>query len=57
MTGQNVIFLMISNPVRTEGYFYHSHNKLKDSFTTAKYSSLDSPIVNRAYVMDIANEY
>jgi len=57
MTGENVIFLMIGNPIRTEWYFYNSHNKLKDSFETAVFSSLESPIVNNDYINDIANEY
>lgn len=57
MTWWNVIFLMIGNPIRTEWYFYNSHNKLKDSFATATFSSLDSPLVNRDYINDIENEY
>lgn len=57
MTSSNAILLMISNPKRLEGYFFDSHNRLRDNFQTFAFSWLDSPNVDRKYVEEQLQEY
>lgn len=57
LTNPLVVFIMISNPTRLEGYFYRSHTKLKEQFKTLHFSSVDSPIVDQAFTDDIVAEY
>lgn len=56
MTWPFWILLMISNPTRTEGYFYRSHHSLKEQFHCKHFSSNDSPIVS-SITEDIISEY
>jgi phage terminase large subunit len=48
---------MAGNPTRTSGYFYDSHHKMRSTFTTLHWSSVDSPLVSRKYVEDMAKKY
>lgn len=58
MTGKNlVIFIMISNPTRTEGYFYRSHHELQHTFQCLTLNGEESPIVDTAFINDIIDEY
>ena len=57
LTNKNVLFIMISNPTRISGYFYRSHNVLKDSFKTFAFSCVESPIVDYGFVEEIIKEY
>lgn len=57
MTGENNIFIMISNPTRVQGYFYESHTTDSHRFQNLHFSSLDSPIVNWQFVRDIAEKH
>ena len=57
MTSSNAILLMISNPKRLEGYFFDSHNRLRDNFQTYAFSWLDSPNVDKKYVEEQLQEY
>ena len=57
LTGENVLVLMISNPTRNEGYFFDSHNLDKDAWQTLAFSSIDSPVVDSAYVDRIIGKY
>lgn len=55
-TGPLWLQLLISNPTRLNGYFYQSHTS-DDDFVRLAFSSLDSPIVDRAFVERIQNKY
>lgn len=57
LTNTNILFIMISNPTRLAGYFFKSHNNLKEDFQTYTFSSIDSPIVDYWFVNDIKKEY
>lgn len=55
-TNDDYIFLTISNPNRTEGYFYDQHREGK-SVQQLKFSSLDSPNVSMNLVNKIIEDY
>ncbi len=57
LTNKNILVVMISNPTRSLGYFYDSHHKFKQDFQCLQFSSLDSPIVDEAYVDKIRTTY
>jgi len=57
MSGHNATTLLISNPVRTAGLFFDTHNKLKDMWVTAHVSHEDSLRVTDDFVEDIARRY
>jgi hypothetical protein len=57
LTSKNVLVLLISNPTRTDGYFYETHHKDKDAWQLLNFSSLDSPIVDIEYVQRIIQKY
>lgn len=50
LTSPHLLFVMISNPTRTTGYFYDSHHKDSKAWQTLTFANIDSPIVNQAYV-------
>lgn len=50
LTEPNILVIMISNPTRTQGYFYDSHHKDSKNWQTLHFSSLDSPLVDYQYV-------
>ncbi len=50
LTSPHLLFVMISNPTRTTGYFYDSHHKDSQAWQTLTFANIDSPIVNQAYV-------
>ncbi len=49
--------VMTSNPTRTEGYFYRSHNEERRYWTTLHFSSLESPLVAEDYVEKMKARY
>lgn len=57
MSGHNVTTLLLGNPVRSTGYFYDTHNKLRDSWKTYRVSCLTSPRVRQAWVEEMALKY
>lgn len=57
LTGDNYIFVMISNPTRLLGYFYESHNSDKENWQTFHFNSEQSPIVNERYVQRIIDKH
>lgn len=56
-TSGNILVLLISNPTRTNGYFYDTHHKLKKHWQNLRFSSIDSPIVDRDYEAKIAERH
>lgn len=56
LTNPHVLFIMISNPTRLDGYFYRSHTKYADQFKCLWFNSEESPIVDQAFVDNIIQE-
>ena len=57
LTNPTVLFIMISNPTRLEGYFYDSHHRLKHMRKTLQFNSEESPIVDERFVAGIIEEH
>jgi len=59
LTSPHLIMIMITNPTRTSGYFYDSHNKDKDSWQTFVFSNLDAPaeVANPSYADRVRKKY
>jgi len=49
--------LMTSNPTRLQGFFWKSHHRNRNHWTRFQFSSEDSPLVDKAYVEEIREEY
>ena len=50
LTGKGILLIMFSNPTRTSGYFYESHNIDRGDWQNFRFSSENSPIVEKDYV-------
>jgi len=50
LTSSDILVLMISNPTRLIGYFYEAFHKDKKNWQTLTFSSIESPVVDNAYV-------
>jgi phage terminase large subunit len=57
MSGHSACTLLLSNPVRSSGFFYDTHHKLREHWFTMRVSAADSPRVSDAFVADIARRY
>ena len=57
MSGHNAVTLLLGNPVRSSGFFYDTHTRLADEWTTFQVSCLDSPRVSDEYVKEMAMRY
>jgi hypothetical protein len=57
MSGHHCQTLLLSNPVRTSGFFYDTHHKLKDMWLTIHISHEDSARVTDDFVEDMARRY
>jgi phage terminase large subunit len=57
MSGHSAVTILLGNPVRSSGYFYDTHNRLKDEWWTLRVSCLDSPRVSKEYVAEMATRY
>lgn len=57
MSGINCTTLLCSNPVKSSGFFYDTHHKLKPHWVTVHVSAADSPRVSQEYVDDMARRY
>lgn len=56
-TSGDILVILISNPTRSEGYFYDTHHKLKANWQCLQFSSIQSPIVDREYEASIAERH
>jgi len=56
LTGENYIVIYISNPTRTTGEFFKSHQKTSQ-FTKLSFSSRHSPIVKDGYIEKMESDY
>lgn len=57
MSGHNCTTLLLSNPVRTTGFFFDTHHRLADMWHTVHISAFDSPRVTRDFIDDISARY
>lgn len=57
LTNDNVLFIMISNPTRLEGYFYDSFHKIRNTFHIMNFNSEESPIVGNSIKEEIVAEH
>jgi hypothetical protein len=57
MSGHNALTILLGNPVRSSGFFFETHNRLKDEWWTRRVSCLDSARVSKEYVQDMKSRY
>jgi hypothetical protein len=57
MSGHNALTILLGNPVRSSGFFFDTHNRLKDEWWTRRVSCLDSTRVSKEYVQDMKSRY
>lgn len=57
MSGHRATTLLLSNPVRSSGFFFDTHNKLKDMWFTVHVSHQDSARVSDDFVEDMRRRY
>jgi Helicase len=58
LTNQNYLFIMISQGVRSTGYFYESQRgRMKEIWVNLAFNSEESPIVDREFVDSVLTTY
>lgn len=57
MSGHSAVTLLLGNPTRSSGFFYDTHNRLSEEWTTFRVSCVDSPRVSQEYVDEMASRY
>ena len=57
MSGHNATTLMLSNPTRSSGTFFESHNRMAHSWWTRTWSCKDSPLVSHEFVDEMELRY
>uniref|UniRef100_A0A6H1ZFJ3 Putative homing endonuclease n=1 Tax=viral metagenome TaxID=1070528 RepID=A0A6H1ZFJ3_9ZZZZ len=57
MTNENILIILIGNPVRNIGYFYDTHHSDKLNWQGLSFSSEESPIVEYGYCERIATKF
>jgi len=57
MSGHNATTVLCGNPTRNTGFFYDTHNRLKDDWHTMHVSCVDSPRVSDDFVEDMKRRY
>lgn len=57
MSGDNAVTLLLGNPVRGQGFFYDTHNKLASDWKTLRVNCEDSSRVSKDFVKEIENRY
>lgn len=57
MSGHNALTILLGNPVRSSGFFFDTHNRLKDEWWTKRVSCVDSKRVSQEYVDDMKSRY
>lgn len=57
LTGENTLVVLVGNPVRLDGYFYNTHHKAKDRWTTFEFNGEESPIVKRDFIEEVIATY
>lgn len=49
--------VMAANPTRQDGYFYESHNRMRDSWAALHWDGEQSPLVSAQYIADMRKKY
>ena len=57
MSGHNAVTVLLGNPVRSSGYFYETHNRLKDEWFTLHVNCEKSRRVSQEFVREMAIKY
>ena len=57
MSAHHATMVLAGNPVRTSGYFYETHTRLADAWSTFHVSCLDSDRVSEEYVKECKLRY
>lgn len=57
MSGEEACTILLGNPTRSSGFFFDTHNRLKDQWWTRRVSCVDSPRVSAAYVDEMKLRY
>lgn len=57
MSGEEACTILLGNPTRSSGFFFDTHNRLKDQWWTRRVSCVDSPRVSVAYVEEMKQRY
>lgn len=57
MSGHNAVTILLGNPVRSSGYFYETHNRLRDEWTTLHVNCEKSKRVSKEFVREMALKY
>ena len=57
MSGHSAVTLLLGNPTRSSGYFYDTHNRLRDEWKCFTVNCTDSPRVSDEYVQEMASRY
>jgi phage terminase large subunit len=57
LTSPNVLFVMISQGTRQNGFFYDSHNKSRKMWQNLNFNSEESPIVDNQFIKQFRESY
>lgn len=57
MSGHNATTVLTGNPTRNTGFFYDTHNRLRDDWYTMHVSCVTSPRVSEDFVEDMKRRY
>lgn len=57
MSGHSAVTILFGNPVRSSGFFFDTHNRLKDDWWTKRVSCVDSPRVSQEYINEMKSRY
>lgn len=57
MSGHAAVTILLGNPVRSSGFFYDTHNRLRHEWWTRRVSCVDSPRVSKEYVAEMQSRY
>lgn len=57
MSGEEACTILLGNPTRSSGFFFDTHNRLKDQWWTRRVSCVDSPRVSASYVQEMKDRY
>jgi len=57
MSGTEAATILLGNPTRSSGFFFDTHNRLKEHWWTKRVSCVDSPRVSKVYVEEMKQRY
>ena len=57
MSGHSATTLLLGNPTRSSGTFFETHNRLKSSWWTRRWSCIESPLVSEEFIDEMRLRY